>query len=69
LRKAINDKRKNRHKAKLEKPGKRLRDGAAKTHPATEKELSAVREALRQQSHEEERAKPKEQERERDRGR
>jgi len=34
----------------LEKLGKQLRAGAAKLHPVTEKELAAVREALKQQS-------------------
>jgi len=55
---------------KLEKLGKRLRRGAAKLHPVTEKEIKAVREALFRQHQEERKSdldKTKEQERDRDR--
>jgi len=56
----------------LQKLGQRIRRGAAKLHPVTEKELEAVRTAVRQQHQEEQKSKSDkdvEREQERDRGR
>ena len=53
--------------AKLERLGKRLRDGVTKARSVSEKELAAVRESLREQAIKAERDREREQERDRSR--